>query len=337
MKKKIKRNLQRLMARYVKEDWSKDDRIKVLIQTSEVFTAETWMAMYEANVAEYAQRIEIKYVKERFRFLKLFDCADVVFDFYYNNESIKNCTKLKLFYLGARCYDHIGMEELPEDIKFCRIPPCAKEIIAEHVLMVTLAIIKKFPVALKDQFRKAWNQTPLLKAGKQTLTDKVIGIAGTGIVGITIAELFKKIGCNVIGCGRRNPINNDVFSSFFHMEELEEFLSAIDVLIIAVPLNRDTVSMFNKENLCKLGRTSYIINISRGKVLVEEDLVYLLENKLISGAALDVLDREPLPSNSKLWNMENIIITPHIAGNINFFVKEIQQDFFNVIKEELLT
>lgn len=102
-----------------------------------------------------------------------------------------------------------------------------------------------------------------------------------------------------------------------------------DILIISLPLTEKTRHIIDAEILALLGKNSYLINVSRGEVINEKDLIKALQKRIIKGAATDVLCKEPLSKRSPFFQLDNIIITPHIAGNINLFVEEIQKDFLN--------
>lgn len=117
-----------------------------------------------------------------------------------------------------------------------------------------------------------------------------------GNVGKSIAHQFKKIGCYVVGCDKN----------------IQENLIGI-------------------QDLKMLGSDSYLINISRGNIIVENDLIEALRLKIIKGAVIDVFSKEPLPRSSPLYKLDNVILTPHISGNINLFTDEIQRDFINKV------
>ncbi len=92
--------------------------------------------------------------------------------------------------------------------------------------------------------------------------------------------------------------------------------------------------MIGMQELKMLGSDSYLINISRGNIIVEDDLIQALRLKIIKGAVIDVFSKEPLPGSSPLYKLDNVILTPHISGNINLFVDEIQIDFINKVSIE---
>jgi phosphoglycerate dehydrogenase-like enzyme len=103
------------------------------------------------------------------------------------------------------------------------------------------------------------------------------------------------------------------------------------LLIIALPLNAETANLIGIRELRMLGSDAYLMNISRGNIIVEQDLVKALRSKIIKGAVLDVFAKEPLPGSSPLYKLDNVILTPHISGNINLFVDEIQEDFIKKV------
>ena len=123
-----------------------------------------------------------------------------------------------------------------------------------------------------------------------------------------------------------------VLEKWYSHYQINELIKFSDILIIALPLNKDTRFIISKEELINLGESSYLINISRGDLICESDLFYVLKNNLIKSAVIDVCSIEPLSRWSKLWKLENLVITPHISGNINNFVEKVQNDFLEKTK-----
>jgi D-3-phosphoglycerate dehydrogenase len=97
-------------------------------------------------------------------------------------------------------------------------------------------------------------------------------------------------------------------------ERLDEVLGQSDIVVLCVPLNSTTMGMFNTKTFAQMKRGSILINVARGKVVVEEDLIKALESNHLRGAGLDVTEEEPLPGNSPLWQMPQVIITPHVGA-----------------------
>jgi phosphoglycerate dehydrogenase-like enzyme len=99
-----------------------------------------------------------------------------------------------------------------------------------------------------------------------------------------------------------------------HSDDFEMLLPEIDCLILCVPLNAETHGMINQRTLGLLKPGAVVVNVARGPVIVENDLIAMLQNGHLSGAGLDVVETEPLPPTSPLWNMDNVIITPHVGA-----------------------
>jgi phosphoglycerate dehydrogenase-like enzyme len=115
---------------------------------------------------------------------------------------------------------------------------------------------------------------------------------------------------------RRNPSapKPDYVDKLISPENLEELLADSDFVIIQIPLTKETEGMFGEKELRRMKRTAYLVNASRGSIIKEDELIEALKKGWIAGAALDTFATEPLPEDSPLWNMQNVIITPHVAG-----------------------
>jgi len=145
----------------------------------------------------------------------------------------------------------------------------------------------------------------------QDVSNQTCLIVGMGNIGNKLKTILKSLDMNVIG------INSD------NMHKLKDCISNSDFVVNLLPLTNKTKSIFNKKVLGKMKNTSYIINVGRGQTIVEEDLIYVLKNNIIAGAGLDVFEKEPLSDNSELWELDNVILTPHIAGlGSNYWDKE---------------
>ena len=192
---------------------------------------------------------------------------------------------------------------------------------------MSISLTRNLHKSFENRFVKRWNQNNIIPQSVVSITRCKIGVLGLGKVGKVIAENFKKIGCEIIGCDKIKQQTDNVLSAFYPSDKLYEFIEEIDILIIALPLNESTKKLIDLRVLQTLGKEKYLINVSRGEIIDEQALIHALSSNVIKGAALDVFEREPLPRNSALYRCKNVIITPHIAGNINLFVNEIQQDF----------
>ena len=147
--------------------------------------------------------------------------------------------------------------------------------------------------------------------------DRTIGIMGLGNIGNSIGDLLINLDFNVIGWGARKKQSLDGIEYFFGKDQLSNFLSKSDILINVLPLTENTTDILTKKELECLPKGSFIINIGRGGIINEKDLLLLLDDGYIAAAALDVFAKEPLPENNLLWSHPSVYITPHIAGQSN--------------------
>jgi phosphoglycerate dehydrogenase-like enzyme len=188
--------------------------------------------------------------------------------------------------------------------------------IAEHVLAVTLAMFRKLPLAFRTQSERQWAQDAMVESpGLRTIADSRVLLVGLGAIGSATARRLVALGAHVTAI-RRNPARpapNGV-EAVAPPERLRELLPGADVVVIAAPQTRDTRRLIGAAELAAMRRDALLINVSRGKLLDEAALVSALGDTPTLGAALDVFETEPLPADSPLWSLPNVLITPHISG-----------------------
>jgi phosphoglycerate dehydrogenase-like enzyme len=198
--------------------------------------------------------------------------------------------------------------------------------ISEHVLGMMLMFTRGLHAAMKSQFQKKWERpTPV------ELYGKTLGIIGFGSIGERIGQLGKSCGMRVIGLKRNIEHTTSSADELLPPEKLNTLLEHSDFVVISLPLTPQTTHYITLQELKKMKDTAYLINISRGKTIKEEDLIEALQSCIIKGAGLDVFEEEPLPSHSPLWDMDNVIITPHYAGSTpEYFNRAISIFYENV-------
>jgi phosphoglycerate dehydrogenase-like enzyme len=200
---------------------------------------------------------------------------------------------------------------------------------AEYVLMVVLAWFHRFPLLLEWQQKGQWPShaeraslfvTPELRG-------KTIGIVGYGSIGREVARLASAFGMRVLALQRSADHRDYGYqfsgvgdpegtlpSLYFGSDQLHSMLSECDVVVIALPLTPQTKHMFDAAAFRVMKSTAFLVNIARGGLCNEADLLHALLEKQIAGAALDVFQQEPLPADSPLWPLPNVFISPHTAG-----------------------
>lgn len=183
-----------------------------------------------------------------------------------------------------------------------------------------------------QQFNHEWNQKSSIQS-----EDRTIGIMGLGNIGKSIGDLLVNLDFKVIGWGARKKKALGLIDYSFGKDKLSSFLSRADILINVLPKTQNTANLLSKKELECLPKGSFIINIGRGGIIDESDLLILLDNNHIAAAALDVFTEEPLPENNSLWSHPSVYITPHIAGQSNpkSAAKTIAENIHNIQKGKL--
>ena len=202
--------------------------------------------------------------------------------------------------------------------------------VSEFVLSIILFFSKKFSDCLKFKKNKKWTQWEIAKKN-ETLENKTLGIIGYGAIGKAIAKKVRAFNMNVIGIKRLQKKKEAklYIDELLPINKLDYLLSNSDYIVISCPLTPLTKELINKEKLNLISKNSYLINISRGKIVDEKNLIIQLKNKLIKGAALDVFYNEPLDSNSELFKLKNVFLSPHISGNYKEYQNKVVDAFSN--------
>jgi len=194
---------------------------------------------------------------------------------------------------------------------------------ADHVLCCMLSFLRGFPTFYAQQQQQVWEK--LINVPGETF-GKTVGIVGLGEIGKEIAKRCKAFDMKVLGV-KRSPVAVDYVDQVYGSEEIDTVLEQSDFIIILVPLTPETVHYFDKTKLEKMKKTAYLINVGRGPVVDEKALAEALEEGKIAGAALDATEIEPLPQDSPLWKMPNVIITPHTAADTPYYMNRALQIF----------
>ncbi|SFB70679.1 2-hydroxyacid dehydrogenase [Massilia yuzhufengensis] len=179
---------------------------------------------------------------------------------------------------------------------------------AEYVAHAVLRYFRRFEEYEQQARHGAWN--PLPQTPKEEFT---IGIMGLGRLGLPVVEALRVFGFTVRGWSR-TPKDIPGVECFHGADGLDPFLRATRVLVCMLPLTPDTSNLLDRHNLGKLLPGAYLINVSRGAILAEPDLMTLIRSGHIVGATLDVFRHEPLPAPHPFWNEPRIAITPHISA-----------------------
>lgn len=182
--------------------------------------------------------------------------------------------------------------------------------ISETIFAMMLGFTRNIHTYVRNQLKKQWDDTNL----KLEIHDKTIGIIGVGEIGLETAKIAKAFGMKVIGV-RNSGKQAKFVDEMYKTEQLPTVLKQCDFVIVCLPLTKKTHHLFGKEQFKQMKSTAFFVNIGRGEIVDENALISALRNGKIAGAGLDVFEKEPLQEDSPLWDLENVIITPHTAGS----------------------
>ncbi|HAL61781.1 MAG TPA: D-2-hydroxyacid dehydrogenase [Chloroflexi bacterium] len=220
--------------------------------------------------------------------------------------------------------------------------------IAEYVLASMLTFSRRFRDMWRLQERKEWPEERWEILRGEELRGKTVGILGYGSIGREVGRLCKTFGMRVLATdsapdiedkGYRPPGTGDpkgmLLDSLFPPSQLREMLKECDFFIIALPLTPETEGMVGREELKAMKGSAYLVNISRGRVVDEEALIEALKEGWIGGAGLDVFAQEPLPQESELWGLDNVILSPHISANTPHYQERFTELFCENLRRYL--
>jgi phosphoglycerate dehydrogenase-like enzyme len=196
--------------------------------------------------------------------------------------------------------------------------------IGEFIIGAILQWAKGAPRTVRAQLKHEW-----VRFAPTELHGKTLGVIGIGHIGAEAARLAKAFGCRVIATRRSATAteSTEYCDEIMPASELPRLLAESDYAVVCVPLTNETRGLIGERELRMMKPTACIVNIARGPVIVEDALIRALREGVIAGAALDVFEKEPLPPDSPLWDMENVILTPHISGGTEIYNKRATEIF----------
>lgn len=182
--------------------------------------------------------------------------------------------------------------------------------IAEYVLGVILTFAKDLHGSLDLQRERRWQHRE-----SERIAGRSVLVVGTGPIGRAIARMLRAVGMTVSGAGRRAREGDPDFGTVHASAELAGHLPAYDYVVAVAPLTEETKGMFDAAAFAAMKPAARFVNVGRGELVVTGDLIEALRSGALAGAALDVFDTEPLPSDSPLWTMKNVLVSPHMSGD----------------------
>lgn len=269
--------------------------------------------VHRLSAESYAERLEERLDDHRVRFAatpaderRLLASADVVTGPRIDAEAIADAPNLRLFACAYAGYGHLPMDAL-EDAGMA--VTSATGVHAPNAAEHAIGAILSFSRGLHDAARAGTWQA--IDPGE--LAGSTVTIVGLGAIGTAVAERLDSFGVTTLGV-RRNPDGGGPTDEVFGPDSLHEALARTDYLVLCCPLTESTRGLIGSDELTTLPADAVLVNVARGEVVDTDALVRSLRRGRLGGAALDVTDPEPLPDDHPLWNFDDVLITPHIAG-----------------------
>ncbi len=290
----------------------------VVYHRFELWQAPAWVSeklRAEFPGIEVVQRKEYQGIEDDLR------DADVAITWSLRPEQVRAAAKLRWIHSPAAAVHLLMIPEIiNSDIVVTNAGSVHGPVVAEHVIAQVLALAKRLPSAVRYQQQRQWAQDELWNAQPhpREVAGATLGLIGVGNIGREVARRALALGMNIIAV-REHPgepveVSPGPEVEVLGPDQLETMLAKADYVVLAAPLTPRTRALINNERLACMKHDACLINVSRGALVDEAALADALRGRQIGGAALDVFDKEPLAPESPLWDLENVLITPHSAA-----------------------
>lgn len=230
---------------------------------------------------------------------------------FFTEEFIYSCKNLKWIQLPSAGYEKVALNKIKErGITLTNARGVLSIPIAEDVICKMICLSRNYKTIFDNQKKHKWGDI----APSTELNKKTAGILGMGSIASEIAKRAKCFNMKVIGFDKYIE-GAEYFDEAVKLENIDYLFKNSDFIISTLPSNEDTKGLINYSSICKMKNNAIIINASRGDIVVEKDIIKALKENIIKGAALDVFEKEPLGAENELWDLNNVIITPHNGGS----------------------
>ena len=254
--------------------------------------------------------------------------CDVLFTLRVPDELMMRSPQLKWIQLMSAGADHIlkGVLDERKAVAVTTGSGVAASTIAEYTIASMLAWAHVFPITMRAQMRREWTRMGFMDI--EPMRGKTLGVIGYGSIGRETARIAQGLGMVVLALKRNPSERHDagwnppgvgdsegtIPRRWYGPDQCEAILREADYITVTLPMTPQTRGFIGRKEIAAIRPNAYIVNVGRGEVIDQEALIEALREKRIAGAGLDVFEREPLESESALWDLENVILTPHVSG-----------------------
>jgi D-2-hydroxyacid dehydrogenase (NADP+) len=255
--------------------------------------------------------------------------AEILVCFSVDKKTFLAAKKLKWIHCGSAGVDQLLFPEfLKSNVILTTSRGIHGDAISDQVMGMILAFSRGLVRSWNCKQRREWCPVEVMRQ-RFELKDKTIAIIGMGTIGRELAQKAKAFGLKVLATKNRVRKAEEVrhVDRLLPKTKLSEALREADMVVMAVPYTKETHHMIGRRELASMKQTAILINIARGEVVDEPALMDALSKRKIAGAGLDVFEQEPLSAESRFWDMENVILTPHIAGSMSDYFRKVGEIF----------
>tara|TARA_B100000029_G_scaffold505119_1_gene585262 strand:+ start:297 stop:1286 length:990 start_codon:yes stop_codon:yes gene_type:complete len=251
----------------------------------------------------------------------------------WDNNLLDEAKNLKFIQSIGAGYDQFDLKALKSrGIKLANASGCNKNAVSEHAISMILSLTRLLHHGRDNQKKHFWR--PMISDStirEDELENKTMLLIGLGQIGSRISKIAKAFGMNVIAIRQNPKLGKGTADEIHPISSLNNLIHKADFLVLACPLTQETKSIVDSNLLSKMKKTSHLINVARGGCVNDQDLLHSLRNHEISGAGIDHFNEDPLSENSPFWDLDNIIITPHSAGETRMY----EENIIDILLENL--
>lgn len=243
--------------------------------------------------------------------------AEVLVGWQLRPEQFRVADKLRWIHATTAAVHQLMFPELvASDVRVTNSTSIHGPVVAEHAIALVLALAKGLHFAVNQQAQHRWAQQDLWSSAfrPREVAGATLGVIGLGAIGRECVRLAKALGMRVVALREHPEKGSEGADQVLGPAQLDQLLAEADYVLLAAPLTGRTRALFNAETFSKMRNDACFLNVSRGDLVDENALERALRTRKIRAAALDVFQTEPLPPESPLWSLENLLITPHSAA-----------------------
>ncbi|MBP7147088.1 MAG: D-2-hydroxyacid dehydrogenase [Acidobacteria bacterium] len=293
---------------------------RIVVQLNAYSAYRMWSISESApdRIARSFPEVRVVQSRDRETFVRLLAETSVLFTWSLPRPHFARASALKWVHTPEGGVDRFLYPELAKsEVLLTNSRGLTSEAVADHALALLLSLSRRLAECRDAQRARTWARDLMWSGDRvpHALTGRVMVVLGAGSIGSAVARRAKACGMTVLALRRRTDEPPPPGADEVHrLAEIDALLERADVLVLALPLTRDTRRILGAERLARVKPGALLVNIGRGELLDEAGLLQSLAAGRLGGAGLDVFDDEPLPRDNPLWNHPRVVVTPHVAG-----------------------